>query len=426
MDRKEQDERTAMAMLRFSLISPCLNGTYPQASKAAYYRDVSQRPVTLPDGEVRYFNPNTLNTWECRYRRGGFDALMQKQRADVGSSRKIDDDVAAAIRAIRSKYPKMNATEVRKKLVEDGVIDDADGPSLSTVQRFVRLERKSGRAEQARDRKAFEEEWSNGMWQADTLYGPYVDKGDGKLARVYLQMIVDDKSRMIVAGRFYLSDSAANFQSTLKGAVRSYGIPRKLYVDNGAPYANAALTGICGRLGTVLLHTPVRDGASKGKVERNFRTLRERFLNCLDTKTHRYTLDEINDLLGNYIVRHNATVHSAHGEAPVDVWTADAGGMPPKMPESDEWLADAFRVRDIRRVRKDATVCIMRDSYDAPAHLIGSKIEVRYTPGDPDDAWAVDEDGTVKRIQLTDKVANGRAKRNATAYQISYSDEGGE
>ena len=52
----------------------------------------------------------------------------------------------------------------------------------------------------------------------------------------------------------------------------AYGIPHKLYVDNGAPYSNDQLSYICGSIGTVLLHTPVRDGASKGKVERNFRT----------------------------------------------------------------------------------------------------------------------------------------------------------
>ena len=44
-----------VAMLRFSLIAPVINGTYTQPSKAAYFRDVSERPVALPDGTVRRF-----------------------------------------------------------------------------------------------------------------------------------------------------------------------------------------------------------------------------------------------------------------------------------------------------------------------------------------------------------------------------------
>ena len=35
---------------------------------------------------------------------------------------------------------------------------------------------------------------------------------------------------------------------------KTYGAPVKLYVDNGAPYANAQLTHIGGFIGTVLIH----------------------------------------------------------------------------------------------------------------------------------------------------------------------------
>ena len=47
-------------------------------------------------------------------------------------------------------------------------------------------------------------------------------------------------------------------------AIATYGIPDKLYVDNGCSYSNAQLSMICVSLGILLLHTRVRDGASKG------------------------------------------------------------------------------------------------------------------------------------------------------------------
>lgn len=418
-----QSDKNEMAMLRFSLIAPVINNTYAQVSKRAYYQDVAQKPVILPNGSQIYFNPNTLSTWESKYRRFGFEGLCKMGRSDAGCARSIDTDQAEAIGALKERYPKMNATQIRLKLIEEGSMN-ADATSVSSVQRFIKRNFvRDAQNPQVKDRKAFEEEFSNAMWQADTLFGPFVRTSGSKgVKRSYLQMILDDKSRMIVAGRFYKADNAVNFQSTLKAAVSTYGIPRKLYVDNGAPYRNEALVGVCGRIGCVLIHTPVRDGASKGKVERNFRTLRERYLNCLETTSKTYTLDELNDSLCNYIAQHNKTVHSAHHARPIDVWTADANKTSPRMPASPEWLCATFRNREYRRVRKDATVLINKVSFDAPAHMIGARIEVAFTPGDVTDVWAIDEDKTLIPMQLTDKVANGRAKR-VNPYSIDYTKE---
>ena len=77
-----------------------------------------------------------------------------------------------------------------------------------------------------------------------------------------------------MGGGLFYNDNAYNFQKVLKDAVAAHGIPAKLYVDNGCSYSNEQLSLICGSIGTVLLHTKVRDGASKAKIERQFRTLK--------------------------------------------------------------------------------------------------------------------------------------------------------
>lgn len=145
-------------------------------------------------------------------------------------------------------------------------------------------------------------------------------------------MILDDYSRMIVGGRLFYQENAYNFQKVLKDAVAAYGIPNKLYVDSGAPYKNRQLDMICASIGTVLLHTPVRDGASKGKVERNFRTLKERWLYGLDLKQIQ-SLDEFNELLATYIRKHNTTLHSATGETPLSALSPQCASVrKPKIP----------------------------------------------------------------------------------------------
>ena len=49
-------------------------------------------------------------------------------------------------------------------------------------------------------------------------------------------MIIDDHSRLLVGGQLFYNDNAYNFQKVLKDAIATYGIPNKLYVDNGCSY----------------------------------------------------------------------------------------------------------------------------------------------------------------------------------------------
>lgn len=414
MNTHDQNYNVAVASIRLAIIQPAFNGTYPDMTKLDYYKRIAASPVKLPDGrEVRY-TPGTMSCWESAYRKGGFDALLPRERSDKGRCRRLDPDAISAIYAIREKYPKLSAVGIRSKMIADGIIRESDA-SVITFQRFIKKNNlKGASAPGVRDRKAFEEEFCTGMYQADTLYGPHITE-NGICRQTYCIMILDDKSRMIVGGRFFYQDNAVNFQHLLHDAISTYGIPEKLYVDNGSPYRNIQLSLICGQLGTVLLHTPVRDGASKGKVERNFRTLRARFLNGIDASALS-GIGELNRMLTDYIRRHNTTVHSATGQTPYNRYIADISHV--RMPVSREWLDDCFFHRVSRKVRNDATVTIDKKLFDVPMEFIRCKVEVRYRPGDDSSAYIFDS-GRRYPITLTDKVANSKAKRN-NSYGIHY------
>ena len=345
------------------------------------------------------------------------EALVPRIRCDKGGTRVIPEEAEREIRRLRKEYPRLNATQIREKLVQDGTLPAT--VSVSTVQRYIKHNGlKSLEEASVKDRKAYEEAYFGGMWQADTCYLPYI-RESGKSRRVYLIMILDDHSRMIVGGKLYYQENAANFQKTLKDAIAAYGIPNKLYVDNGSPYSNEQLSFICGSVGTVLLHTPVRDGASKGKVERNFRTLKERWLYGLDVSQIQ-GLEEFNRLLSEYIRRHNTTKHGGTGLSPLERYMATNGRI--RRPRSREWLDEAFHNRVIRNVNRDATVRLLNECYDAPMQFIGQKVEVRFLPGDTGSAYIL-YGGQHYPLRLTDRVANGRTKRQA-ALSIDYAKEG--
>lgn len=411
-----------MATFRFGLIAPVINETYKEPSKMAYYRKTTLEPIKLPDGTVHGFSPKTLAYWECIYRSGGFEALRQRPRSDAGHFRKLDEVAIAQIKKLKRDFPKISAVMIYYKLIEEGTILRNE-VSLSTVQRYMKntllydAVKHSGK-----DRKAFEAPHALEMIQADTLYGPYITE-DGKKRRTYLIMIIDDYSRLIVGGRFFYADNAANFQSVLKGLCLTYGIPKKCYVDNGAPYRNEQLQLICGNLGCVLLHAPVRDGSAKGKVERAFKTLRLRMLNVLDPTTLG-SLEELNALLGDYIMTYNNTVHSAIDATPTMRFEADMQSV--RRVRDAQWISEQFLNRISRRVKGDMTIVIDKVSYDVPLTFAGQKVEVRYIPGDEGSVHIIKE---AKKWPLapTNKTDNYKTRRNNTRYSIDYlSDKEGE
>lgn len=408
-------DKIELAHERYGLIAPALNNTYPDESKAAYFRRIAQTQVRLVDGSAAFINPKTLADWERRFKKGGFEALMPRGRSDNGSSRKIDEDLAIEIAAIRMQNPKMNATMVYEKLIVDGVIAK-DEVSLSTMQRWFKKHPLNEQTpEKIKDRRSFESAFVNGIWQADTLYGPPI----GETKRTYLQTIIDDKSRMVVAARFFPQDNATSFQTLLKQAVGAHGVPEKLYVDNGGPYKNYQLAYICGKMGCALVHAPVRDGAAKGKIERFNRTVRMRFLSSLDDSA-RTSFEAINDALAAWIIEYNSRVHSTTKQKPIDIFAQEADRL--RYIESADELDEIFRNKITRKVAKDATVRIDNISYDAPMACISERLNVYYTPANPNDIWIEDSLGKRHRLTKTDKVLNANSPRvkQGSKFKIDY------
>lgn len=395
-----------IAQFKFALIAPVIQGLFPDASRAEYYRRVTENPLTLPDGSSVIYSPKTIEKWVSIYNREGFDGLMPKERSDKGTTRVLPDTAIERIYQLKKDYPRLNATQIHAKLIQEGLIPAV--VSVCAVQRFVkRNDLKGARNLNMRDRKAFEEDAFGRMWQADTCYFPHITEND-KSRRVYAVCIIDDHSRMIVGAELFYSDNAAGFQKVLKDAVSTYNLPSKLLVDNGSPYANEQLSLICGSLGIALIHTRVRDGASKGKQERFWRTAKEQLIYGLDMSTIT-SLEQFNEIFRDYVRSYNLSQHSGIQCTPFDRYKATADQAKPI--KSTEWLNECFLNRVYRKVRKDSTISIDSVSYDVPMQFIGMKVEVRFVPDDMSAAFIL-YDGSHFPIRATNRNENCRTKRN--------------
>lgn len=418
-DTETMKHNAEVAQFRFALIAPVIQGLYPDASATAYYKRVTASPLTLPDGSTVTYSYKTLEKWKSQYSIGGLDALMPGTRSDKGIPRALNEDAIAEIYRIKEEHPRMNATQIYTHLVRESFIPAT--VSVDSVQRFIRHnDLKSARDPNLRDRKAFEEDEFGKIWQADTCYLPHITE-DGTSRRVYCIMIIDDHSRLLAGGELFYNDNACNFQKVLKDAIATYGIPDKLYVDNGCSYSNAQLSMICVSLGILLLHTRVRDGASKGKVERHFRTLKERWLYTLDINKIT-SLSQFNGMLKDYMRDYNTTFHRGIDTIPLERYQASKDH--PRKPESRQWLDDCFYNRITRKVRKDSTISIDRVCYDVPMQFISAKVDVRYLPDDMTSAYIL-FDGEKFPIRQTSRNDNCHTRRNNPP-AIDYSKAGGE
>ena len=194
-----------VAQFRFALIAPVIQGLFPDVSATAYYKRVTEKPLTLPNGSSVIYSYKTLEKWKSQYKIGGLDALMPNQRSDKNISRALNDEAICEIYRVKEEFPRMNATQIYEHLVRESFLPST--VSVDSVQRFIRNnDLKSARDPNLRDRKAFEENEFGKMWQADTCYLPYITE-DGKTRRVYCIMIIDDHSRLLVGGELFYNDN---------------------------------------------------------------------------------------------------------------------------------------------------------------------------------------------------------------------------
>jgi transposase InsO family protein len=133
----------------------------------------------------------------------------------------------------------------------------------NTFRRVVKAHEllKSDAEVESKRRLAFAKAHANQLWQADTMVGPYVQQGAGKVQSKLIAFL-DDASRVVCHGEFFLADNTEALLKAFKTALYKRGLCECLYVDNGSNYASQEMTQVCQRIGAILCHTPVRDGAA--------------------------------------------------------------------------------------------------------------------------------------------------------------------
>lgn len=381
-------------------------------SRKERIRKVADMKFRDEDGNLRQFTWRTISTWYCRYTKHGVTSMENKKRKDTGTARKISpEELLEAINQVlpcfRNNIP--NKMEIYRKIIEKGILN-RNQIAQTTFYRFIReyelLNKKDTSLKKRR--MAFAMQYSNQLWQCDTMFGPYVKDNNGKPIQTKLIAFIDDASRVVCHGQFFFNENTDTLITTLKAAFYKRGVPEQLYADNGGIYTSKELTLICARIGCILRHAPVRDGAAKGKIERLFRRVRDQFLSrLLDLSSLSLLNKQFNPWLED---EYNSSVHSAIKMKPIDRFAMDLKRI--RFLEPGSFSDELFYCEETRKVKKDNTFSFKNVRYETPTDLRDREIIIRFDRHKLDKIIIYYKNNRIGEAKVLDLIGNGLLRRN--------------
>ncbi len=342
----EEERRKQIALFKYALIAPVLQKNVQVQMQ--YFREVTQKDYEVPHGGRRRFKAATLKSWLRLYRQYGFDGLLPKSRADKGQPRKINLSMAEAIEAVVQQYPTLSASAIYRLLISEGKLH-ATQLTEGTLRKYMKDKGLKDKTPPL-PRKKFEKAHINDLWIADCMHGPYIHCGKKK-RKVFLIAIVDDHCRVIVGGRFFFHENSISLEIVLKEAIRRFGLPKVLYCDNGSLFSSAHLQLACAGLGVALVHSRPYDSPSRGKIERFFRTVRQKFLPFVDIPELK-DIQQLNSHFGRWLNHeYHKQLHHGINTKPMDRLMEALKDTPIKR-VSEAQLDRAFEFTLYRKVGK--------------------------------------------------------------------------
>jgi len=400
----DKEIREKIALKRYQLISPVL--AEPARAQNEYFRKQAEIEHEFPRYGLKKVRVSTMKAWLKKYRKGGFDLLKPKNRSDGGRPKRFTEDLLKSIEIKCKAHPSRSVQKLYEELRDQDLLGYPP-VHYNTLLRVVKEQGWLPLKDRTDVRKAYEVDNVNDLWIADFMHGPQVRTAN-RSAKAILCAILDDHSRMVVGHAFSTSETISALTVVLKEAFLTYGICKRLYCDNGSSFSSDLLTRSCAQAGISLIHSKPYDSPSRGKVERLFRTIRERFLSALQEGM---PLEELNEAFSLWLKEdYHHKLHSGIEERPIDRYNASVGRVLIRRLSREE-LDEIFLIRHERVVNHDATISFKGSLYEVPAAYIRQRIEIRHPVDDPQELYLYDNGVRVGKIRLLDKQENARTFR---------------
>lgn len=381
---EDKDKRLKVATFRFGVIADFVNGArLDYGDKEKLLTEKVEKVYEIPFSNQQRIARSTLEKWIQDYRRGGrtLESLYPKTRKDKGQIRSIPTHIKLAIKELKKENPKLTLPTIVTALKHKKLIGHDEKVNMSSLYRYWNKEELHSLNLTAVDKRHFEARYPNEIWQSDVMYGPMVRvETGGKNRQSYLIAILDDHSRLMVHGGFYLSERRESFLDCLRLAILKRGLPQKLYIDNGSCFRALHLEQVAAQLGMAIQHSRPYTPQGRGKIERWFRYVRDNFLQVLRLKEGDTPpkLDFLNQIFSDWVDEYNGKEHSVTKQSPLKRYQDGIHHVRP----APEGLLNYFRQIEYRRVKKDRTIRLMGGIFEVAVGLIDKQVELKFHPED--------------------------------------------
>jgi transposase InsO family protein len=413
----EDDPRTRWALFRYQVVSAYLVADPPRGYRAALRESLTNKVWMGPDGYPVALRPETLRVWVRRYRQDGFAGLYDKQRPRRGV-RVLDEAQAELLCKMKREVAERSLDQLIR-IAEDTVLFPKGVLRRSTVHRVLReagLSKRPTAESNTKDVRRFEADRPNDLWQSDMLEGPYLPDPEqpGKTRRAHLYAFIDDHSRLLLHGRFSFKGSLPHLELVFRRAIQKYGVPRRVYYDNGQVYRSHHMAQIVAHLGIHrVVFTTVRRPEGHGKIEALNRYIRNAFLAELKA-SNITTLDGLNEAFVAWMQReYNTRVHSETQQAPRERYLRDSTHI---RYADEEALRQAFLWKETRVADKAGVFSLLGTKYQVRTLLDKRKIEVRFDPEAMEEVEVWQDDAFVERTKPFEVGPHRGPKRTPPAH----------
>jgi len=356
-------------------------------SKHHVFQRVEEQACSLQEASasLNLSYRQTLRWWKRYNNASGSLVDFTSVKNGRGGHNRLNKDVLQAILYNKKKYPHRSVQHVA-----DSVSEDVAPVSCSTVYRILENADLLGTNEEKEMRifKRFEASAFGERLQMDTTSGAWMEG----YRLIYLIAIIDDHSRMLVGWRWVDSDSAWNNMKVLRSVFEKYGLPQTLYTDNASMFKTirhnksvyqkhkqegyeTEIQRCMRELGVTMFSHKPYEPQSKGKVERFFRFVQERFV-----REHTATnLMEMNDQFDTWAAWYNTKhINRTTGMKPKDRRTPHV--FTPV--SSKRKLDSAFSFKSTRKIDKCNTFQFEGSYYtlNGNTSLYNQTVQLETTP----------------------------------------------
>ena len=400
------EQEFEMYKKRLEIVELCLDDNVDSVTKKEAIKDFC-RLYSVSD--------RTIRNWIQKYKKEGPRRLLFYRKREK-SPRIHDVRLREKITSLVEEVPTRTVSKLKMLLRKNESYRlQIETVSDRTLYRFLK---ENGMSQKERYRMlsdtgrkayhAFEAPFSMALVQGDARDGIWIPGSDGVPVKTYLFLWLCDHSRKILFGKYYLNEKLPCMEDSFRYMVLRYGIPDKIYLDNGSVYISKHFMGILAELGIKQLHHKPYQAFAKGKIEACNKTIKYEFQSEAQLAGIQ-TIDELSTAFWAWAeVEYNKRTHSSTGESPDERFI---NGLPKnhrRIEDIDKFNA-MFLWKEIRTITKYGKIKLYRNQYPVEKLAHSIVVQVRFDPFNLEEVYIYDQDNNFIEKTTSSKMVNNRA-----------------